>query len=116
MINVGIIGLGRSGWELYAVPMMTLPDYRLIAVSDPSAVRLTTAAREFGVKAYVNSAELIADPEVDLIVVAAPSHVHAMLVTAALEQGKHVVVEKPMALSLAEAKRCRSLPVRPVAY
>jgi scyllo-inositol 2-dehydrogenase (NADP+) len=102
MINVGIVGLGRSGWELHAAPLMKFPEYRLVAVSDPSGARLERAGREFGVKTCAEAAMLISDPAIDLVVIAAPSHVHAPLTIAALEHGKHVIVEKPMAMSLAE--------------
>jgi len=44
MINVGIIGMGRSGWELHATPPHSFPDYRLVAVCDQSAARLSSAS------------------------------------------------------------------------
>ena len=43
MINVGIIGLGRSGGELHATPLQDMDDYRLVAVSAPNVVRLAQA-------------------------------------------------------------------------
>lgn len=103
MTNVGIIGLGRSGWELHGASLSRLPDYKIVAVCDQSLKRRSSAAETFGARPYANASALIADTDVDLVVVSAPSNLHANLAIAALEAGKNVVVEKPMAVSLAEA-------------
>ncbi len=103
MINVGIIGMGRSGWELHAAPLSQIPDYCLVALCDRSEARRKEAAKTFGAVPYAEAQDLISDAEVDLVVVAAPSNLHAELAIAALDAGKHVIVEKPMALTLAEA-------------
>jgi scyllo-inositol 2-dehydrogenase (NADP+) len=105
MIKVGIIGMGRSGWELHAAPLMKFPGYCLVRVCDPSNERMKKAAQEFGVKTCTDAQALFDDPEVELVVVSAPSNLHAELTIAALEAGKHVIVEKPMALTLADADR-----------
>ena len=102
MISVGIIGMGRSGWELHGAPLSRISDYNLVAVCDRSPARREEAARAFGAKPLCDAHDLIA-AEVDLVVVAAPSNLHAALAVAALDAGKHVIVEKPMALTLAEA-------------
>lgn len=103
MIRVGIIGMGRSGWELHAEPLRGFADYKLVAVCDQSEARLAAAAKAFGVRTGKDPQALIRDPEVDLVVIAAPSDLHAPLALAALAAGKHALVEKPMAMSLAEA-------------
>jgi len=103
MIDVGIIGMGRSGWELHATFLDTFPGYRLAAATDQSPERLSHAVQVFGVKPYQSVHDLIADPGVQLVVVAAPSNLHASLSIAAMEAGKDVVVEKPMSITLAEA-------------
>ena len=103
MINVGIIGLGRSGWELHATPLQDMDDYRVVAVCAPNAVRLAQAAETFSARPYGRAEALIEAPDVHLVVVATPNDSHASLAIAALEAGKHVVVEKPMAPTLAEA-------------
>ncbi len=103
MIKVGIIGMGRSGWELHAAFLSTFPGYKLVAATDQSQERLDRAVEVFGVKPYQDARELIADPKVQLVVVAAPSNLHASLSIAAMEAGKDVVVEKPMSITLAEA-------------
>ncbi|MEQ0558590.1 Gfo/Idh/MocA family oxidoreductase [Amycolatopsis sp. NEAU-NG30] len=103
-VRVGIAGLGRAGWHLHARTLATLPaDYRVVAVHDPVADRMAEAVAEFGCTSYVDYAGLAAAADVDVVVVTSPSATHAELAVQALEHGKHVVVEKPFATSLAEA-------------
>ncbi len=103
MINVGIIGMGRSGWELHAEPLQKITGYRLVAVCDQSQARLDKAAQAFGVRTCQEPRAILDDPQIDLVVIAAPSNLHASLAIAALNAGKHALVEKPMALNLDEA-------------
>jgi predicted dehydrogenase len=74
-------------------------------VTDPSPQRRTEATATLKCKAYPELASLLADRDVELVVIATPSHVHAAQAIEALDAGKHVVVEKPMALSAADADR-----------
>jgi predicted dehydrogenase len=103
MINVGIVGLGQSGWHLHAAPLHSFPDYEVVAVSDQSAALRERAAEEFGAKTYSEPKALYADPDVQLVVIAIPNNLHATHAIAALQAGKHVVCEKPMAATLDEA-------------
>ena len=101
-INVGIAGLGRSGWGIHARAFAELPDhFRVVAVCDPDPKRQEEAKDRFDCLAYDDFDSLIADKAVELVVVATPSHLHAPNTIAALRTGKHVIVEKPMADSLA---------------
>lgn len=101
-IKVGIAGLGRSGWNIHAATLASCPDYEIVAVADMAAERRSEAAGRFGCATYETPEELIAHSEVEVVVVATPSHTHAQLAVAALASGKHVVVEKPLAQSTAE--------------
>ena len=103
MIGVGVIGLGRSGWELHAEELSIIPGYAIAAVCDQSPQRLARAAERFGARPHSEAQALIEDSEVELVVVAVPGNLHASLAVAALEAGKHVVVEKPMANTVREA-------------
>jgi predicted dehydrogenase len=103
-IRVGIIGLGRSGWNIHAHALTDREDYRVVAVADPLPERRTEAAEKFGCAVYELPERLIADPNVELVVVAAPSAQHGPLAEAAVKAGKHVLVEKPFAQSVAEAE------------
>jgi scyllo-inositol 2-dehydrogenase (NADP+) len=105
MINVAIIGLGRSGWELHALPLSKFPEYHLTAVCDQSEKRRADATQTFGIQAYAHWQEIVNLPNIELVVVSTPSHLHVEPALAALAAGKHVVVEKPMATTLADVDR-----------
>lgn len=102
-VRVGIIGLGRSGWNIHAAGLRDLTDqFRVVAVADPLPERQQEAANDFGATTYAEPEQLIADEQVELVVVATPSFTHVPLALQALAAGKHVVIEKPMAQSVEE--------------
>lgn len=102
-IKVGIIGLGRSGWGIHAAGIADLPDeFQVVAVADAMKDRQDEAREKFGCQTYDEPEQLIADDNVELVVIAAPSHLHASLGIKALEAGKNVVIEKPIADTVAE--------------
>jgi len=103
-IKVGIAGLGRSGWCIHAKTLEKLSDkYEIVAVSDLIEDRCRKAINKFRCNAYPDFNEFIKDENVELTVIATPSHLHALHTIKALEFGKHVVCEKPMATNLTEA-------------
>ncbi|MCL4862016.1 MAG: Gfo/Idh/MocA family oxidoreductase, partial [Caldilineaceae bacterium] len=105
-IRVGIAGLGRSGWDIHARLLAPLADvYQVVAVVDADEKRRQEAVDRFDCQAYTEYDALLADPAVELVVVSLPSHLHADGSIAALAAGKHVVCEKPMATTLADADR-----------
>ncbi len=105
-IRVGIAGLGRSGWSIHAHLIEKLPEqYQVVAALDADAARRREAADRFACHTYTTYDDLLADDDVELMVVALPSHLHADGSIAALDAGKHVVCEKPMATSLSDADR-----------
>ncbi|MCX8183506.1 MAG: Gfo/Idh/MocA family oxidoreductase [Crenarchaeota archaeon] len=104
MVKVGISGLGRSGWDIHANALEKCSSmYKVVAVFDPIEERRKEAVNRFGCKAYSDFSSLIRDEDVELVVVATPSHLHAPQTIEALKSGKNVVCEKPMATSLVEA-------------
>jgi scyllo-inositol 2-dehydrogenase (NADP+) len=105
MIGVGIVGYGYAGrvFHSYLVGRADGLALRAIAARDPG--RREQAARERGVATYQSLDELVGDHDVDLVVLATPHDTHADLAVRALEAGKHVVVDKPMAITLADADR-----------
>jgi predicted dehydrogenase len=104
VINVGIAGLGRSGWDIHARTLEQLKSrYRVVAVTDRDAARCREAVQRFECRAHDDVGGLLADRAVDLVVIATPSSMHAAQTIEALQSGKHVVCEKPMALSSADA-------------
>lgn len=93
------LGVGRRHVEAYA----QLPESTLVAVCDQSPERLHAVGTEYNVATYSNFADLLRDDRVEVVSVATPHPSHASLAIAALEAGCHVIVEKPMTLSLSEA-------------
>jgi len=103
-VKVGIAGLGRSGWGIHARVIEAYPNkYKVVAVFDPLQERRQEAVERFGCKAHADFDSLTKDDEVELVVVATPSHLHGPQSIKALEAEKNVMCEKPMATSLDEA-------------
>ena len=103
-VEVGIAGLGRSGWGIHARVFEKCPDtYEVAAVFDPIKERRQEAVDRFGCNAYSDFDSLIGDDAVELVVIATPSYLHAPQTIRALESGRNVVCEKPMATNVAEA-------------
>jgi predicted dehydrogenase len=112
-IRVGIIGVHPDlGWAAYAhLPALAqLPEYRVTALSHHQLETAQAAARKFGIAHAVSTtAELVNHPDVDLVVVAVKVPRHRELIEAALNAGKAVLSEWPLALDLAEAIAMRDL-------
>ncbi|CAH1668830.1 Gfo/Idh/MocA family protein [Chelatococcus asaccharovorans] len=107
-IGVGVIGASvhNPGWAMTAhIPAIeALPDFELRAISTSNRASADAAAKALGVPGYNNADELIADPGVDLVVVAVRVAYHHALTAAALDAGKMVFTEWPLARTLDEAK------------
>ena len=95
--RVALLGYGYWGPNLARNLHMGLGrDW--VACVDPDPARRAEVARRYPwVRALADPAEVMADPEVDALVVASPARTHAPLVIDALQAGKHVLVEKPLA-------------------
>lgn len=103
-IKVGISGLGRSGWGIHANALEKCSEmYEVAAVYDPIEERRKEAKERFSCREYSDFNSFLKDEEVELVIVATPSYLHAPQTIEALKAGKNVVCEKPMATSLAEA-------------
>ena len=104
-VRVGMLGYGAIGHEHNASIQRTT-GLSLGAICDPNPARLL-AARELApeVRGYADGVDLLADDAIDLVIVSTPPNTHADWVLRALEAGKHVVVEKPFCITVAEADR-----------
>lgn len=102
-IGVGVIGCGRIS-ESHLQAMTKLADVKLICMADADQVAAQGKAEKYGAARWVTDYhELLALPEVDAVVVCVPTFVHAEVVCAAAATGKHVLCEKPIAMSMEDA-------------
>ena len=104
-VTVGVVGLGYWGPNL-ARNFDRLPGAELRWICDGSQQALDRFAALYpDARTSGDLDELLADPELDAVVVATPVPTHAALATRVVEAGKHCFVEKPLAQSVAEAER-----------
>ncbi|HEV8189189.1 MAG TPA: Gfo/Idh/MocA family oxidoreductase, partial [Pyrinomonadaceae bacterium] len=116
-VRWGLIGCGDISRKRVAPALRDSPFCELVAVSRARAELAESFAHEFGARRWCAEwQELLTDYEVDAIYVATPVHLHAEQTIAAAERGKHVLCEKPMALSVADCDRmitaCRANDVK----
>lgn len=100
-LHLGVAGLGRA-FTLMLPTFLQDARVRLGAACDPRAEARAQFARDFGAPVYDGIDALAADPSVEAIYIASPHQFHAAQTRVAAAHGKHVLVEKPMALTLAE--------------
>ena len=99
--GVGIIGASRvSGGHAQAIA--AVPETHLVSIAEPDAQRREAFAGEHACTAYANHAELLADPRVDIVMIGLPHFLHTEVTLAACAAGKHVFLEKPMAMTVAD--------------
>jgi scyllo-inositol 2-dehydrogenase (NADP+) len=100
-VGVGLVGYGLGGSVFHAPLVQAEPGLRLHAVVTSRAGQVQRDHP--GVRVVATAGELLEDPAVELVVVAAPNAVHHQLAMAALRAGRHVVVDKPFTLTTADA-------------
>jgi predicted dehydrogenase len=104
LLRVGVVGLGWAG-ETHIKAYNLLPNVEVIAAADPRAERLNEIGKTYNVPyLYGDFNDLIARDDLDVVSVATPNHLHAPVAVAALESGKHVLCEKPLARTVAEGE------------
>lgn len=103
-LKVGIVGLGRSGWDIHAKAIQKMGErYQVVAVADAQPDRLEEARQTFACRTYDDFDKLLEDDDMDVVVVASPNLHHVTHSVTALDRGKHVVCEKPLALAVEAA-------------
>jgi len=102
-LGVAVLGCGRMG-RRRAEAVARSPEARLVAVADTDPDRAAALGKDLGVPVAASPEAAIADPNVGAVVICTPNTLHARLATAALDAGRHVFLEKPMAPTLAEAR------------
>jgi phthalate 4,5-cis-dihydrodiol dehydrogenase len=104
-LRIGVAGLGRA-FVLMLPTFVASPRVELVAACDAREEGRKQFERDFGARTYATVEALCADPDVDAVYIATPHELHADHVVAAAQRGKHVLVEKPMAITLDD---CRAM-------
>lgn len=103
-VRFGLLGAGLIS-PFHARSIHATEGAELVAIADSNKQRADARAREFGCDSRGNLAELLDDKRIDVVSILLPNHAHAEPTIAAAEAGKHVLVEKPPAMSLADTDR-----------
>jgi len=103
-LKVGVIGCGSIARHRHLVEYHAHEEVEIVAVCDVIQERALEMAEKFGAAAYTDYQELLQNGEVDAVSICTPNALHAPMSIRALQSGKHVLCEKPMATSLAEAE------------
>ena len=104
-VRIGLIGCGRIVQTVHLAILTKLPNARLVALAETDTQRRDEAAqRAPDTIALANHEQLLRRDDIDAVVICLPTALHARIAHEALQHGKHVYVEKPLATSLAEAR------------
>ncbi|MBI4543750.1 MAG: Gfo/Idh/MocA family oxidoreductase [Gemmatimonadetes bacterium] len=104
--RVGVLGTGAIAQVVHLPTLAQLPGVRVAAVCDADEAKAEAIAARFGVEKVCRADEQVfTAADVDAVIICSPSHLHEPQAIAALEAGKHVLVEKPLALDAAGAER-----------
>ncbi len=103
-IGVGVIGVGFVGGQAHAPAFRKIPNSRLAGLAASTERRVKPLAEKYGVRYYLDYMELIKSPEVDAVVVANPTPFHYKTAKIALQNGKHVMCEMPLAATLEQVR------------
>lgn len=116
LLRVGVVGVGLMGADHAERIAGRTAHATLVAVSDPDRAKAAALAERLGVRVVADPLDLVADPEVDAVVLASPGFVHEPQLLACVEHGKYVLCEKPMtmdeesSLRVLEAERTAGVP------
>lgn len=114
-LRLGAVGLGRA-FRSMAPSLYAHPDVKLVAAADLNRAALKNCERDFGARAFDDADALIRDPDIDAVYIATPHELHTPQALLAFEHGKHVIVEKPMALTLENCQRMVDAALRSQRY
>jgi predicted dehydrogenase len=105
-LRIAVLGTGIIIRDFHLVTLHQHPQAQVVAAGNLHPESLKRLAADFGIpKTYSDFAALAADPEIDAVVIGLPNYLHAPVTIQMLQAGKHVLCEKPMALSVAEGEQ-----------
>jgi UDP-N-acetylglucosamine 3-dehydrogenase len=115
MLRIGLMGTGRAGRN-HVAAYQKLEDAQLHMVTDVSAESARQAAARCGAQAVASPEDILRSPDIDVVDICVPTFLHREYVTKAAEAGKHVICEKPVALTVEDGQAmidaCREAGVR----
>lgn len=103
-IRFAVVGCGNIGMRHLAA-LSVEPEAILVAACDNDKKKLKAAQTLYGISVYNDYKKLLKDPNVEVVNICTPSHLHASMAIAAAKAGKHALVEKPMALTVADCEK-----------
>ena len=104
-LKIAIVGLGRIGWRFHFQQALASDQFELTAVADPLPERLSEAHAAADCETHTDFESLWSGPLPDVVAIATPTTLHEAMTIRALNEGCHVILEKPMTTSLASADR-----------
>ncbi|MBT3376459.1 MAG: Gfo/Idh/MocA family oxidoreductase [Lentisphaerae bacterium] len=105
MVNAVVVGYGRSGRDFHCYLVGLTPGIHLYGVVSGSEEKRQNITQTHGCRAFPDLDDALADPDVQLIILATPNNTHADLAVKAMQAGKHVVTDKVMCLTLDDCER-----------
>lgn len=102
-LNIGVIGLGEIG-QAHCDALRRIERANLVAVADIDQAVLNRTAGQYGAAAYAIYADLLTHPGLDAVVIALPDQMHREACEIVAQAGKHILVEKPIAMNLADSE------------
>ena len=105
LLGVGIIGAGGHFGQFVTAALEQMKTIRITAIAERNPQKAEQISRKLGVKYHLDYRALIADPDVQIVVICTPPFLHAQMALEAVRAKKHVFVEKPMATELKDADR-----------
>ena len=106
-VRVALLGAGRIAQSAHLPAIARAPYLHLVGIFDPSEYLRVAVAGRYAVTAFPTAQALLEDPTIEAVIVAVPDRFHAATTIDALAAGKHVLVEKPLASTVAEAESVR---------
>lgn len=103
-LRIGVAGLGRIGWNFHCKTIGPHKDWDLVAVADPALERCKEAEQAYGCRAFQQFDDMIEQARLDAVTIATPTHLHRQHALSAIKHGLHIMLEKPMAPGLADAR------------
>ncbi len=103
--RIGIVGVGLISLQSHIPAALSFPDIKVVAFIDPAVERARQDLSMFGIEAKIVPDVKDVCAELDGVIIATPNHTHCPIATYCLQQGIHVLIEKPIAVNVEEGKR-----------